>query len=324
MPLNKQNIIYGIVVSIAITTFINFIVTSYLNIQLTIVMVVIIFLAVFFVYYLSVTEIVLPYLEALRVKKKSVLFRFRTFDLLKVVTAPSLAGKLLRFDIMDNVYIVYTHRKNDQSSRCNEIIGEKYIEPAIPRDEASFVYLLMHWALSSPSISDKEVKSKCSCELIWDNKIMDNKIIMKNLVIIGINECATFFQNEMKQVKKVLLNYYIEGKGDKIIKSADSTPYQSMNGTCYGLITIAPNPFIDKPKSQIILIAGSHRTGQKLITKWFNEPWNLIEIIEKYPFGYFQIFLRGTYDIKTEKILTYEIFEDNKITPPENKGKDKP
>ncbi|MCW3129626.1 MAG: hypothetical protein N2V75_05965 [Methanophagales archaeon] len=235
-------------------------------------------------------------------------------DELKVVTSPNLGGKFCLFDLMDKVLIIHTHRKNDIGGRCRDIIKNRYIEPSIPTDEANSLYLLMHWAFSSPRIRTAE--SKCSCEAVWENEI--NDCISENLIVIGINDTSRHLQAKMLE-KKWPLIYGFDNERDAIkFLATKEPPYESdirkIRGKCYGLISRTPNPYNKNKKSHVILIAGSHMEGQQALTKWFLDPLNLVKINRKYPNEYIQVFIRAKYKKENDEIVFKEIeIEEERI-----------
>jgi hypothetical protein len=229
---------------------------------------------------------------------------------LDVVTSPRLAGRVLFFSLMKNVYVIYTHRteKNELPKKCNQL--EHYVSP-IPLDEATFLQLLTHWILSNSTI--KDFKVKCSCNLAWNGKYNHEILENMNLIIIGINDA--FYYLQMNVEKQWHLAYHIDEEGI-ICGSNGSAHYQSekeLNGICYGMVTRIPNPFDNN--LFMILITGSRREGQIALTEWFRDPKNLIEIDKLHNHGSFQVVIKANFEkIDNEfKINNIELIDNCEI-----------
>ena len=173
----------------------------------------------------------------------------------------------------------------------------------------------MHWILSTPPITEKG--TKCSCNLVKHEELIDEEISKKNLVVIGINDVSRYLMNEGRK-KGWNYYWYIDQNESKIIQNSDRTPRQSTRiadididdiGYCYGLISRTPNPL--NPNSYLIIVAGSRREGQQVLTKWLTKPNNLLKMVSNNNNSnnnYIQILVKGDFKkIDENNIDIYKI-----------------
>lgn len=217
-----------------------------------------------------------------------------------------IGASVLFFDRMKKVVIVHTHRQEIEG-KCGEIVKDKYLRPSIPVDEAEMVYLIWHWAVSC----GVEVDVKCSCQVIWGGKIIDDSVLSKNLIVIGStnNKVTEEVQKRMPN-KYRYIPYQIEP--DKIINKDDGSEY-GLNMEMreeYGLITRVSN--LQGDDSYVTIVAGCHRRAQRGITSWLSNPENLHWLHGKCPEESFQLLFKAKYE--------YEYDGNEKITDVQRVG----
>ena len=79
-------------------------------------------------------------------------------------------------------------------------------------------------------------------------------------------------------------------------KKSDIEAKVSEEGECFGLVSRVPNPFNDQ--ANVIMVTGSRREGQVLLTKWIKDCRNeIMQENEKYANNKpFQIFISGKFN----------------------------
>lgn len=201
-----------------------------------------------------------------------------------------ISCKIFHFDEMDaRVYIIHSDRK--QAS----LGGYVY---SVPKDEMGIISQLHYWA--SKTVGN--VYLECSSKYINDKEF--EKIKCENLISVGgpsKNSATKNLESELK--KRVILEYCINDKDqiflDNIRYCGRDTIWRE-SGKCYGLVTIAPNPF--EVSKFVIIIGGCGKEGQLAILDYFNKHENLKSLLIKseYSNKYIQFIIEAEYSGKAE------------------------
>jgi hypothetical protein len=236
---------------------------------------------------------------------------------ISIISFARIASSVFFLDKMKEMTLVYTHRPDraDSEKQCKDYPG--YLLPPVPMDEAECISLINYFARSA----GVKVRSKCACELIWENKsFRENDLLQGNLVVLGSaeNHVTKALHDKAKGVG-IRYEYGTDINHDSdlpsvhdIIDTLDGSIYRSdtINKIDYGLITrMKKNPLQDNHSERccVVTLGGCHRQGQKAITLWIEDPDNMRKIKEWYPDGTFQILLKCSY--KGEEVITVDLVD---------------